>query len=205
MKFDQLGLVFDDELSVRGKNVRVVDSGVPDILEFGTVTTSLGLMTLVWCKSGLCYLGFEAARSLEKAQKFFPSVSFLPNQKMAARYTGEVLNAWRGEGVVDLVACGTVFQKSVWEALLRIPVGHVVSYGSVAEYIGSPKAVRAVGSAVGANPVSLLIPCHRVIQQNGSVCNYGWGDEMKRKILKEEALVNRVSGNPASRKIRRAG
>lgn len=69
---------------------------------------------------------------------------------------------------------------------MKIPKGHVVSYSTIAKYIGRPKAVRAVGSAVGANPVSLFIPCHRVVQASGKIENYGWGDAIKQKILKME-------------------
>lgn len=202
MKFDQLGLVFDGKLSAVNKAVRLVEA-VPEELEFGTVQTMFGSMTLVWCDKGLCYLGFEEKRSLEKVQKFFPAATLSRDQSEAERYKDDVLGVWQGERAIDLVIAGTRFQRDVWNVLLHIPAGHVVSYGSVAEYIGRPNAVRAVGSAVGANPVSLLIPCHRVIQGNGSLCNYGWGDSMKQRILKEEVALTRDSENHASRKSRR--
>lgn len=78
---------------------------------------------------------------------------------------------------------GTNFQIKVWEALLRIPPGEVASYGDIARAAGSPRAVRAVGRAVGANPISLLIPCHRVILNSGVIHNYRWGVTRKRRIL----------------------
>lgn len=83
---------------------------------------------------------------------------------------------------------GTDFQISVWQALLKIPKGQVVSYGDVANDIGSPNASRAVGTAVGENPVSLVVPCHRVVQASGKLGNYGWGVGLKEKILKAEGL-----------------
>ncbi len=84
---------------------------------------------------------------------------------------------------LNLHLYGTNFQLQVWRALLEIPCGSVTSYQSIAQKLGSPKASRAVGGAVGANPVSLLIPCHRVIQGSGIVENYGWGAPRKKMIL----------------------
>jgi AraC family transcriptional regulator of adaptative response/methylated-DNA-[protein]-cysteine methyltransferase len=85
-----------------------------------------------------------------------------------------------------LLLRGTNFEIKVWEALLRIPLGEVASYRQVAQAIGDPKATRAVGRAVGSNPISLLIPCHRVILQSGIVHNYGWGVERKKVLLAME-------------------
>lgn len=98
---------------------------------------------------------------------------------------------WEGKSsdMIRIMVNATDFQKDVWNALMRIPNGYAVSYGTIAEHIGRPKAVRAVGTAVGANPVSLFIPCHRVVQKSGKVENYGWGDTMKQKILKAEVSL----------------
>jgi methylated-DNA-[protein]-cysteine S-methyltransferase len=81
---------------------------------------------------------------------------------------------------------GTLFQKSVWNELLKIPYGETVSYGEIAERIGNPKSVRAVGLANGSNPISIIIPCHRVIGKNGSLVGYGGGIENKRYLLELE-------------------
>ncbi|MBE2191734.1 MAG: methylated-DNA--[protein]-cysteine S-methyltransferase [Alphaproteobacteria bacterium] len=199
MKFDRLGLSFDTILSARREMaVCLIEDVYPDVLFYGTVPTKLGEMTLVWCDFGLCYLGFQEKQSFQKVSTFFPECQFKEHRKDAKKYADRVMSVWAGERVADilpLVVRGTDFQRDVWATLLRIPVGHVVSYGLVAQNVGRPDAVRAVGSAVGANPVSLLIPCHRVIQKNGSVCNYGWGDVMKQKILSMES--NPDSKNPA--------
>ncbi len=82
---------------------------------------------------------------------------------------------------------GTAFQIKVWEALLRIPLGKAVAYEDIARYIGLPRAARAVGNAVGANPVPFLIPCHRVIPKGGGFGNYGEGPLRKMAILGWEA------------------
>lgn len=86
---------------------------------------------------------------------------------------------------------GTDFQKKVWRELLNVPIGQTTSYGELAEKIGQPKAARAVGSAVAANPICLLIPCHRVINTNGRSGNYRWGADRKLALLDAE----RASGS----------
>jgi AraC family transcriptional regulator of adaptative response/methylated-DNA-[protein]-cysteine methyltransferase len=92
-----------------------------------------------------------------------------------------------GSAPLHLVLRGTNFQIKVWEALLRIPAGAVVSYEHVARAIGQPTATRAVGAAIGRNPISLIIPCHRVIQKSGVIHNYRWGVARKRALLAWEA------------------
>ncbi len=87
---------------------------------------------------------------------------------------------------VPLAPRGTAFQLRVWAALLAIPFGETRSYGEIAAEIGRPKAVRAVGQANGHNPISLIIPCHRVIGQDGSLTGYGWGVDRKRWLLAHE-------------------
>lgn len=93
---------------------------------------------------------------------------------------------WRGEAVsfdVPLSLRGTRFQLSVWHALLDVPYGETITYAELARRVGSPRAVRAVGRANGANPISIVVPCHRVIGSNGSLTGYGGGIERKRALL----------------------
>jgi methylated-DNA-[protein]-cysteine S-methyltransferase len=87
---------------------------------------------------------------------------------------------------VELDLAGTPFQVEVWHALLDIPFGETISYGELARRIGRPAAVRAVGSANGRNPVSIIVPCHRVIGSNGTLTGYGWGTDNKRWLLDHE-------------------
>ena len=89
---------------------------------------------------------------------------------------------------------GTNFQIKVWEALLKIPFGRLASYQDVAVAIGRPSAARAVGSAVGANPISLVIPCHRVILKSGIIHNYRWGTDRKRTLLALEQAYHSKKG-----------
>ncbi len=91
--------------------------------------------------------------------------------------------AWRPERPVRLVLIGSDFEVRVWQALLRIPMGRAVSYNDVARYIGKPSASRAVGSAVGRNPISFVVPCHRVVRGDGSLGGYHWGLTRKRALI----------------------
>lgn len=95
---------------------------------------------------------------------------------------------------LDLV--GTPFQRSVWDALCAVPFGEVRTYGEIASAVGAPRAVRAVGSACGANPVALIVPCHRVVPAAGGTGNYGLGVERKRVLLEREGV--RLSRSPAA-------
>ena len=90
---------------------------------------------------------------------------------------------------LDLEPEGPEFNKRVWEALLEIPFGRTTSYGAVAKRIGYPNAARAVGAANGANPIALIVPCHRVIGSDGSLTGYGGGLPLKRRLLEHEARV----------------
>lgn len=98
----------------------------------------------------------------------------------------EYLNGERQQFTVPLHLLGSPFQVAVWRALAGIPYGTTCSYSDIAEQVGKPKAVRAVGGAVGANPLSIIIPCHRVIGKNGAPTGYAWGLDMKRRLLELE-------------------
>ena len=120
----------------------------------------------------------------------------------------EVFNAEKRNGAhpVKLLLMGTNFQIKVWEALLSIPSGSVVSYQDLARRLGKPSAARAVGSAVGQNPISFLIPCHRAIRKMGITGDYHWGSARKKAILAWEAArqsscrSRSVGGNPETAK-----
>jgi methylated-DNA-[protein]-cysteine S-methyltransferase len=126
----------------------------------------------------------------------------IPHRSPAAR---ALIAYFEGEldAIADLAAAtnGTPFQRSVWSALRRIPAGRTMSYGALAAAIGQPKAVRAVGSANGANPIAIVVPCHRVIGANASLTGYGGGVHRKRWLLAHERgerpLFNEVPRNAA--------
>jgi O-6-methylguanine DNA methyltransferase len=91
---------------------------------------------------------------------------------------------------------GTPFQVDVWKAIYSIPYGKLTSYGGIAKKIGRPKAVRAVGNAVGDNPMGLVVPCHRVVSSNGGIGGFGGGLEWKRKLLAQEGVFGSPKGKP---------
>ncbi len=166
---------------------------------YGFFKSPLGEIILAKTDQGLCWLGFMVegykGDGLERMRRHF-SDSELILDDSALRVLGEdILQAWRAGREEDIVLDlrGTDFQKQVWRRLLSIKRGSVRSYGDVANDIGRPKAARAVGSAVGNNPVSLIVPCHRVVQQSGALGNYGWGIELKRRILADEGYRSKTS------------
>ncbi|MFC5285047.1 bifunctional helix-turn-helix domain-containing protein/methylated-DNA--[protein]-cysteine S-methyltransferase [Pedobacter alpinus] len=152
-------------------------------------TTFLGEILIASTKKGVCYLAFideHNAFELLKAQ--FQNAVFTEckddlQEKALSFFKGQKLE----NKSISLHLKGTDFQLKVWEALLKIPFGGLSTYGNVSNEINSPNAARAVGTAIGKNPVALIIPCHRVIQGNGSLGGYMWGLECKVVILGWEA------------------
>lgn len=139
---------------------------------------------------GICYIAFfeDEEESLKDLQAHFPKASFQhikqPLHKNALRIFDQ---DWKGAEQIKLHLKGTDFQLKVWEALLKIPTGALRTYGSIAEQIESPNASRAVGTAIGSNPIAFLIPCHRVIQSSGIIGGYMWGPTRKTAIIGWEA------------------
>ncbi len=163
----------------------------------GFFPSPLGELMIAVTGRGVCWLGFRVdesrEQSLARVKKQFPGAVHLNDQEATAPAMNEIMKIWNGQGdskkklKLDLV--GTNFQIQVWQAMLKIPMGMTVSYLAIADALGKPTASRAVGGAVGANPISLLIPCHRVIQQSGIIENYGWGSPRKKAILGVEVAA----------------
>lgn len=139
---------------------------------------------------GLCYLMFSEneTNSLQDLKSRFPNAKFLlladEYQTSGAAFFTE---DWSDREQVKLHLRGTDFQLKVWESLLKIPFGKLATYGSIAKKIKQPNASRAVGTAIGSNPVAFLIPCHRVIQTSGKLGGYMWGVSRKKVIIGWEA------------------
>jgi methylated-DNA-[protein]-cysteine S-methyltransferase len=145
--------------------------------ELSLVATDQALVALVWRRQGHGRVPF--AESIED-----PSHPLLRN---TARQLAEYFAGKRREFELELEFRGTDFQRSVWSALLTIPYGETRSYAQIAEQIGNPAAVRAVGAANGRNPISIIAPCHRVIGMNGSLTGFGGGLDAKAHLLALEA------------------
>jgi len=137
---------------------------------------------------GLCGLAFAAACGREAAiadlRARWPAATYAQAPERLAAW---VHAAFGGGGQARLAPMGAPFQIKVWEALLAAPSGHVVTYGQIARAIGAPGAARAVGTAVGRNPVSWLIPCHRALRESGELGGYHWGLGVKRAMLAWES------------------
>ena len=119
----------------------------------------------------------------------WPNAEYVPDQEMTAPYVGRVFDRanWSCDRPLKVVLIGTDFQVRVWQSLLKIPFGKAVTYSDVANDIGQPTASRAVGAAVGANPISFVVPCHRALGKSGALTGYHWGLTRKRAILGWEA------------------
>lgn len=165
-------------------------------IAFGWCDTPFGDALAMATPRGLCGLGFtsEVGReaSFADLSARWPEATFVENHKAVVPYVDAVLN---GE-TAQLQLIGGPFQIKVWEALLSIPSGEVTTYGDIARAIGNPKAVRAVGTAVGRNPISWLIPCHRVLRKTGELGGYHWGTPVKRALLAFETAQAEASAAP---------
>ncbi len=127
--------------------------------------------------------------ALADMMRRWPRAAFVRDDAVAAGYVQRAFDPaeWRADRPLRVVLIGTDFEIRVWETLLRIPLGRAATYGEVAGHIGKPKAARAVGAAVGRNPISFVVPCHRVLGASGVLTGYHWGLTRKQAILGWEA------------------
>ena len=162
-------------------------------IQYGFHTSPFGNCLIALTERGICGLQFVAdgdrAATLAELKASWPQAEFVEDNGATRPFIKPIFNLSEGEErpSLPLYLKGTNFQIQVWQALLKIPVGTAVSYGTVAQLIGNPKASRAVGSATGSNPIGYLIPCHRVIRQAGNLGDYRWGSSRKKAILGWEA------------------
>jgi|SRR5215217_3269477 len=160
-------------------------------LRWGVAPTPFGQGLFAVAPRGLAGLGFVEPGQEDAAfadmHRRFPAATWVRDDEAAAALA---LQAFSGKGEpVPLVLIGSPFHVQVWKALLRIPSGQTATYGEVAGWAGKPKAFQATGAAIGANPVSLLIPCHRVIARDGRLTGYHWGLGRKAAMLGMEAVA----------------
>ncbi|MCX7889538.1 MAG: bifunctional helix-turn-helix domain-containing protein/methylated-DNA--[protein]-cysteine S-methyltransferase [Rhodobacteraceae bacterium] len=159
---------------------------------WGWFESPFGPALVMGTEKGICGIGFadEAGPGAAMADLTgrWPKASFVEDPEFLRPWVTAAFGAAAGgAGTAPLFLIGAPFQIKVWEALLRIPSGHVTTYGEIAAAIGRPAAVRAVGTAVGRNPVSWLIPCHRALRRTGALGGYHWGLPRKRALLAWEA------------------
>jgi AraC family transcriptional regulator of adaptative response/methylated-DNA-[protein]-cysteine methyltransferase len=163
---------------------------------WGVAPSPFGIAVLVVTAYGLAGIGFadgeiSVQAAFEDLRDRWPNARFSRDDARVAPVAARVFepSRWDPERPVKIVLIGTDFEVQVWQTLLKIPVGRATTYQSVAEQIGRPSASRAVGAAVGKNPISFVVPCHRVVGSTGALTGYHWGVPRKRAILGWEAGV----------------
>ena len=161
-------------------------------IRYGWFRTPFGEALAMGTERGLCGLAFAAecgtVHAFDDMRARWPAAIFAEDADALRPWIDAAFGgADGGAGEVRLAPLGAPFQIKVWEALLAIPSGHVTSYSEIAKRIGNPRAVRAVGTAVGRNPISWLIPCHRALRRDGQLGGYHWGLPVKRAMLAWEA------------------
>ncbi|MFN3971320.1 MAG: methylated-DNA--[protein]-cysteine S-methyltransferase [Gemmobacter sp.] len=154
---------------------------------WGWFDSPFGPALVMGTERGLCGIAFAAetgeAAAFADLTARWPRATFVDDAAMLRPWVMAAFGATGRNADTPLYLIGAPFQIKVWEALLRIPSGHVTTYGEIAGAIGHPRAVRAVGTAVGRNPVSWLIPCHRALRKSGALGGYHWGLPVKRAML----------------------
>ena len=162
-------------------------------IAYGFHASPFGKALVMTTGAGLCGLAFaddgEEGAVFADMRSRWPDADYVEESELTGNYAGRIFDParWRSETPLRIVFIGTDFEIRVWETLLRIPFGKASTYSDIAAHVGRPQAARAVGAAVGRNPVSFVVPCHRVLGKSGSLCGYHWGLTRKRAILGWEA------------------
>jgi len=173
---------------------KIKQGAAPEEIAFSIGESALGAVLVARSADGVCaiLIGSEAAELESDLAKRFTDSKLVRNDRKLSNDLQKILRFIEApsEGLnLPLDIRGTPFQQRVWEELLRIPPGSIVTYGALANRIGKPGAVRAVANACAANAIALAIPCHRVVRSNGALSGYRWGVERKRALLAKEALA----------------
>lgn len=178
-------------ISLEGMTPAEYKHGGKDLsIQFSFGESPFGHLIVASTPKGVCHMAFveDETLGLDELKSRFPNARFqlqptTNHQKALSVFTGD----WSNLSQLKLHLRGSEFQLKVWETLLSIPLGRLSSYGEIAEKIGRPQASRAVGTAIGRNPIAYLIPCHRVIQASGALGGYMWGNTRKAAIIGWEA------------------
>jgi AraC family transcriptional regulator, regulatory protein of adaptative response / methylated-DNA-[protein]-cysteine methyltransferase len=188
------GRLHDLFMKIEGMTPGEYKSGGENLeINYSFAETPFGNIIIASTQKGICYIAFTDVESLalNDLKKIFPNARYkhfvdLVQQNALRIFTRD----WSKLAQIKLHLKGTDFQLKVWETLLKIPMGRLTTYGEIAKQINNPNASRAVGTAIGSNPVAFLIPCHRVIQSSGIFGGYMWGPERKTAIIGWEAAKN---------------
>ncbi len=178
-------------ISIEGMSPGTYKSGGKGLsIQYSFAETLFGDVIIASTDKGICHLSFadHKQKALQGLKKDFPYARLVRRTDLLQQNALRIFSRdWSDLQQIKLHLRGTDFQLKVWQSLLHIPFGGASTYSSIADQINNPRAMRAVGSAVGANPVAYLIPCHRVIRSGGSIGEYHWGANRKNLILGWEA------------------
>jgi AraC family transcriptional regulator, regulatory protein of adaptative response / methylated-DNA-[protein]-cysteine methyltransferase len=164
-------------------------------INYSYAESPFGNIAVASTTKGICYMAFadDEQKALNDLQQHFPNATFKQMLDVIQQHALYIFtHDWSKLHQIKLHLKGTDFQLKVWETLLKIPMGQLSTYGSIAEKIKNPNASRAVGTAIGSNPVAFLIPCHRVIQSTGTFGGYMWGPTRKTAIIGWEAAKTQL-------------
>jgi AraC family transcriptional regulator of adaptative response/methylated-DNA-[protein]-cysteine methyltransferase len=170
------------------------------VMHYGWHASPFGKALLIATERGLAGLAFADAGDEDAAfadmAKRWPAARYIEDPAVTAPYAAQIFDPgkWSEGRPVRIVFIGSDFEVKVWETLLKIPLGRATTYGDIAGHIGKASAARAVGSAVGRNPISFVVPCHRVIGRSGDLCGYHWGLTRKRAIIGWETGLAQQQG-----------
>jgi AraC family transcriptional regulator of adaptative response/methylated-DNA-[protein]-cysteine methyltransferase len=174
--------VTPNEYKRKGENI---------LIRYATHPSPFGRCMIGVTERGICWLSFFGDdgpdRSWSELSHQWRGAEFEEDRSLTAGYIEKIFSETDTQKRLPLFVRGTNFQIKVWEALLRLPPGTLFSYGNLAGSIGRPESIRAVASAIGQNPVSYLIPCHRVLRKSGGISGYRWGPVRKKAIIAWEA------------------
>ena len=165
------------------------------VIRYGYHPSPFGTALIMATEYGLAGLAFAdegtEASALADMMRRWPKADYMEDVAATLPFARRIFDPrqWSADQPLRIVLIGTDFQIRVWEALLKVPLGHATTYSDVAERIAHPSAARAVGAAVGRNPISFVVPCHRVLGRSGSLTGYHWGLTRKRAILGWEAGI----------------
>jgi AraC family transcriptional regulator of adaptative response/methylated-DNA-[protein]-cysteine methyltransferase len=169
-------------------------------IRYGFHPSPFGMALAMVTGRGLAGLAFadegEERTALADMTARWPRATYVEDSAATAPYVARIFDRalWRPEQPLRVVMIGTDFEVSVWETLLKLPLGRATTYSDIAAHLGRPSAARAVGTAVGRNPISFVVPCHRVLGKDGGLHGYHWGLTRKRAILGWEAGVSGSGG-----------
>lgn len=181
------GRLHDLFINIEGMTPAEYKNGAKNLsINYSFAESPFGNLIVASTRKGVCYMAFDddEANALNDLRQKFSNATFHRKLDLIQQNALFIFqNDWNKLPEIKLHLKGTEFQLKVWETLLKIPMGKLSTYGKIAEQIGHANASRAVGTAIGSNPVAFLIPCHRVIQSTGNISGYRWGNTRKAAII----------------------